>query len=166
MNYEGWYVERRNGRIWLVYEEYNRDPAYRKTAIPVNPEKALEALLEALNQGIMTQAEYDDPDYPVMAEYEDGRLRMVPYFEMPLTFENRGGCVWISMLDMSCPLSSADIEDISVSLERAKEGVFLEGFDDGPHRDRRAPVHVCDGIAPLHEHLHQKQKGSAPLRGA
>ena len=79
---------------------------------------------------MMTQAEYDDPDYPVMAEYEDGHLRMVPYFEMPLTFENRGGCIWISMLDMYCPLSCADIEDITVSLERAKEGVFLEGFDD------------------------------------
>lgn len=142
------------------------DPAYRKTAIPVNPGKALDALLEALNQGVMTQAEYDDPDYPVMAKYEDGRLRMVPYFEAPLTFEVRDGCIWIGMLDMHCPLSSADIEDISVSLERAKEGVFLEGFDDGAHRGRRGPNRIWDRIAPLREHRRKKQEGSAPLRGA
>ena len=70
-----------------------RDPAYQKTVIPVNPDKALEALLEASCLGVMTQAEYDDPDYPVMAKYEDGRLRMVPYFEMPLTFESKDGCI-------------------------------------------------------------------------
>lgn len=47
-----------------------------------------------------------------------------------------------------------------------KEQRILEGFDDGPHRGRRVPARIYDGIAPLHEHLHQKQKRSAPLRGA
>lgn len=41
-----------------------------------------------------------------------------------------------------------------------------EEFNDGAHRGRRGPTRICDRIAPLCEHRHKKQEGSAPLRGA
>ncbi len=73
--------------------------------------------------------------------------------------------VFVSLYDDKCDLERR-IKSLETRMEALKEGVFLEGLDDGAHRGRRGPNRIWDRIAPLREHRRKKQEGSAPLRGA